>query len=64
MANVLVSKEKYEQLLKSECKLDMLEAGGVDNWSWYGESLKPEYGKSQSEEYEIIEKVVSGMEEA
>jgi hypothetical protein len=29
-----ISKEEYYRLKCAELKLDMLEAGGVDNWDW------------------------------
>lgn len=35
-----ISKERLEDLLDSEAKLQALEAGGVDNWEWYDESLE------------------------
>ena len=35
-----ISKERYEELLDAEMKLSCLEAGGVDNWDWYSESLE------------------------
>lgn len=31
--------DKYFDLSLSELKLNLLEMGGVDNWTWYGESL-------------------------
>lgn len=37
---VTISKEEYEQLKRDSYKLACLEAGGVDNWEWYGESLQ------------------------
>ena len=30
----------YQQLLKDQQILDALRAGGVDNWEWYGDSLR------------------------
>jgi hypothetical protein len=35
-----VSNVEYKRLLKSQKILDALNAGGVDNWEWYGESLE------------------------
>lgn len=37
---VTISKKEYESLLDDEKKLRALEAGGVDNWEWYSESLE------------------------
>ena len=35
-----IERARLEGLLKIEEKMRLLEAGGVDNWEWYGESLK------------------------
>lgn len=37
-----ISKKEYFRLKKAEWILNLLEAGGVDNWEWYGESLNPD----------------------
>lgn len=37
---VTIPKSEYEKLLYSHKKLRALEDGGVDNWEWYGESLR------------------------
>jgi hypothetical protein len=36
---VTIPKAEYDRLVKDSDKLAGLEAGGVDNWSWYYESL-------------------------
>ena len=36
----LISKTELQRLNKRDCELECLEAGGVDNWEWYSESLK------------------------
>lgn len=36
---VTITKKEYEQLLKSAQWQSCLEAGGVDNWDWFSESL-------------------------
>ncbi len=41
--NKSISKKEYEELLDRDRKLSALEAGGVDNWEWYGESLAQYY---------------------
>lgn len=38
---VTISKKEYELLKRKEFKLECLDNGGVDNWEWYEESLKP-----------------------
>ena len=37
---VTITESEYNTLLKASWKLQALEAGGVDNWSWYSESLE------------------------
>lgn len=37
MNRYIVSEKRLKRLLAAELKLQQLEAGGVDNWSWYGE---------------------------
>lgn len=46
-SNRTISKKKYEELLDRNRKLSALEAGGVDNWEWYGESLSQYYGDEE-----------------
>jgi hypothetical protein len=36
---ITISKDEYFNLKAAELELSMLEAGGVDNWDWYSESL-------------------------
>ena len=45
----LVSEYELRELLESQNRLVALESGGVDNWSWYGDSLS-DYLKSWAEE--------------
>lgn len=42
MTTTRIDKHRLRELLESELKLEMLEAGGVDNWGWYDEALNPE----------------------
>lgn len=48
---IILPIKRYHELLIAQEKLSRLEAGGVDNWEWYGESLNPE-GVPSMEEYE------------
>ena len=43
----LIAKEDYDELVYKSKVLDALEAGGVDNWEWYGESLKQYFGEDK-----------------
>lgn len=47
-----ITQERLKELYRAEAKLNALEAGGVDNWEWYDESL--EYFLK----YESIERLV------
>jgi len=47
--NIEISREEYFELKLSFEKLQLLEAGGVDNWEWYSESLYPEDDKTGSD---------------
>lgn len=51
---IKISRKTLEDLVSSKVKLQMLEAGGVDNWDWYGESLNPEGEESY---YDFDEKI-------
>lgn len=37
---IAISADRMVELLTAEMKLIALESGGVDNWSWYGESFR------------------------
>ena len=37
---ISISKQRYEELLKSEKELNMLESYGVDNWEGYEEAME------------------------
>lgn len=39
MKNKNITQKEYDNLLKRDKVLSALEAGGVDNWEWYSESL-------------------------
>ena len=45
--NRTISKKEYEELLDRNRKLSALEAGGVDNWEWYSESLSQYYSDKE-----------------
>ena len=35
----IISEKRLRSLLEDELRLIALDAGGVDNWSWYGDSI-------------------------
>ena len=47
---VTISKKELEELKDAQHKLSCLEAGGVDNWEWYSESLKGYWKEKEFEE--------------
>jgi hypothetical protein len=50
-----LTEERYHELLVAEERLRRLEAGGVDNWDYYHESLNPEGEPSIEEFVESLE---------
>lgn len=46
---ITISKSSYLQLQIDSEQLIRLEAGGVGNWEWYGESLNPDHYPSMDE---------------
>lgn len=44
-SNKTISKKEYEELLRRNEVLNALEAGGVDNWQWYSDSLRQYFGE-------------------
>ena len=47
-ATVTITESEYNRLMRDSYQLQLLEAGGVDNWEWYGESLA-DYWKALDE---------------
>lgn len=45
---ITLTKVEYQRLLDRDFMLDCLEAGGVDNWDWYDESLKDYYAEMRA----------------
>ena len=45
-----VPEKRLKELERAEAKLAALEAGGVDSWEWYGESLKDYWAENEREE--------------
>lgn len=57
---VRVSPEEMKELLEMRARLHALETGGVDNWTWYGESLGSflrRYGQQEERLFESFEEV-------
>lgn len=45
-----ISEKRLRELEIAEKKLNALEAGGVDNWEWYGEAIEPFIKELEREE--------------
>lgn len=56
---VKITKKYLKSLERAAAKLQALEDGGVDNWEWYGESLKD--FRKQEELDELIAKHVDNI---
>lgn len=56
-----ISNKRLKELERAERKLQALEAGGVDNWEWYGESLS-EFHKEEGIE-ELIDDFILDVQE-
>lgn len=52
---VTISKSEYNNLVRDSKMLCALQSGGVDNWEWYGESLKDFFKEEEkTESYQDI----------
>ena len=49
-----LTQEEWDKIQRSLSKLDALEAGGVDSWEWYDDSLK-DWFKENEIDYELEE---------
>jgi len=59
-STITITKREYFELKCAEIQISMLEAGGVDNWDWYGEALNPEGELSYREEKAQLHKELFG----
>lgn len=59
MNEVKISEKRLKDLERKVAKLEALESGGVDNWEWYGESLKG--WRKENEEEETLDEMVENI---
>ena len=52
MKRYLLTEKQLLELLESYHRLSALESGGVDNWSWYGESNEDYLAIDNDESFE------------
>lgn len=38
--SIIITQEEYDDLIRSQMKLQALENAGVDNWDWYGDAME------------------------
>ena len=50
MTDLKINAQRIKELERKEAKLAALEAGGVDNWDFYDDSLKDYYLANEKEE--------------
>ena len=61
--NILITKEELKELLESHLRLTALENGGVDNWTWYGESIRTFLNENGVKDFsELVEEEISQYE--
>lgn len=62
-SNILISEEELREFIESYMRLCALENGGVDNWNWYGESLRDFLKENEAEDFsELVEKEIQKYE--
>ena len=59
MTQIKISKAEYEKMQRQIAKLEALEAGGVDSWEWYSESLKNWF--AENELIELMDDTIDGI---
>lgn len=64
---IVIDMEEYKRLLKKEIELDLLNAAGVDNWTWYGEHwnlLADDYPELEEVEEMIEQSIADSIKRA
>ena len=51
---ILISKEQLEKYINGYLQLMALEQGGVDNWSWHGESIRDFLDRHGADDFDDI----------
>lgn len=56
----ILTSHQLRRLIEADEKLAALEAGGVDNWSWYGDSLCDYLNEYGYEEFdEAVDRIIA-----
>ena len=62
---ILISKEKLAEYINGYLQLMALEQGGVDNWSWCGESIRDFLDRHGADDFDdIVEEEIRQYEVA
>lgn len=65
MKKYIVPEDRLRELIEAEEILSALEAGGVDNWSYYGDSFCDYLNEYGYEEFdEAVDRIISNYQEA
>lgn len=63
MKNFLISEKDLRELLNGYLHYVALESGGVDNWDWYGESIRDFLRENEVKHFkDLIEKELKEYE--
>lgn len=54
MKKYIIQEDKLVELIADHFALMALENGGVDNWSWYGDSLNQFLNEMEEDEFEEV----------
>ena len=61
---VKIDKKELRELLEAYHRLQALECGGIDNWWWYGESMKNYCEEAKCDSIEnIVDEEIKKYEE-
>jgi hypothetical protein len=58
---VLVSKDEFQEMIEKYLYMFAAEAGGVDNWDWWGESIEDfiaEYNTENKTNFEYMNEII------
>lgn len=59
MTTVTVKKSEYDKMQRELSKLHALEAGGVDNWDYYGDALAEWFKENEVDE--LLDNIIEDM---
>ena len=63
MSKIMLEEKDYLDLLERASMYSALEAGGVDDWEWYGFSIKDEIHYYEKEYFGLEEGTIKNFDE-